>query len=206
MRDRTAVPPPRDESAGCAEARELRTRGFPPRCAEARSASATHSPVYPQLRRVLDQIRFASSLRVALRSVDAQVLQRLRPTHPLSPTSAPGLGSPCHICNRTGLTPATSAPGRGSLPHLHRDLTRPRRSAGDAVVEGGRTAYPLCGIRYPTAPTRRCQQAAVGADCALHATGRFLSNDGDFTAANLRGNARHLPARHGALYCTAVQH
>ena len=171
----------------------------------------------PQLRRVLDQNRFVSSWRVAFRSVDVQVRQRLRPTQPLPPTSAqgsgltpttsaPGLGSPCHICNRTGLTPATSAPGRGSLPHLHRDLTRPRRSAGDAVVEGGRTAYPLCGIRYPTAPTRRCQQAAVGADCALHATGRFLSNDGDFTTANLRGNAS--TSRRGAVRCTGtvVQH
>ena len=30
---------------------------------------------------------------------------------------------PCHICNKTGLTPPTSAPGLGSpLPHLHRDL------------------------------------------------------------------------------------
>ena len=33
---------------------------------------------------------------------------------------------PCHICDGTGLTPATSAPGLGSpccspLPHLHRD-------------------------------------------------------------------------------------
>jgi hypothetical protein len=114
-----------------------------------------------QLRGVLDQNRFVSSWRVAFRSVDVQVRQRLRlpPTSAqgsgLTPTtSAPGLGSPCHICNRTGLTPATFAPGRGSLPHLHRDLTRPRRSAGDAVVEGGRTAYPLCGIRYPTANER----------------------------------------------------
>ena len=42
---------------------------------------------------------------------------RLRPS-----TSAPGLGSPCHVCTGTGLTPATSAPGLGSpLPHLHRD-------------------------------------------------------------------------------------
>ena len=40
----------------------------------------------------------------------------------------------CHICTRTGLTPATSAPGLGSpLPHLHRGCAFPhlhRDSAG----------------------------------------------------------------------------
>ena len=46
-----------------------------------------------------------------------------------SRATAPGLphlhqdwAHACHICTRTGLTPATSAPGLGSpLPHLHRD-------------------------------------------------------------------------------------
>ena len=33
---------------------------------------------------------------------------------------------PCHICSRTGRTPATSAPGLGSpLPHLHRGWAHP---------------------------------------------------------------------------------
>ena len=34
------------------------------------------------------------------------------------------VAGPCHICTRTGLISATSAPGLGSaLPHLHRDWT-----------------------------------------------------------------------------------
>jgi hypothetical protein len=178
VRDRTAVPPPRDESAGCAEARELRTRGSPPQCAKARSVSATHSPVYPQLRRVLDRQRFASSLRVALRSVDAQVLQRLRPTHPLSPTSAPGLGSPCHISTGTGLT----------LPHLHQDGAHCHICTGTSHDRGGLQAMlsskAVERLTRSAVSDRRCQQAAVGADCALHATGRFLSNHGDSTTAD----------------------
>ena len=65
---------------------------------------------------------------------DCQLLERfglmdyslLVGIHRMCATSAPGLGSPCHICTGTGLAPATSAPGLGSpLPHLHRDLARP---------------------------------------------------------------------------------
>ncbi len=41
-------------------------------------------------------------------------------------TSAPGLGSPGHICSGTGPTPATSVPGPGApLPHLRRDWAHP---------------------------------------------------------------------------------
>ena len=47
------------------------------------------------------------------------------PTATLQPFSR--RPSTCHICTRTGLTLATSAPGRGPLlPHLHRDWAHSR--------------------------------------------------------------------------------
>ena len=68
------------------------------------------------------------------------------PCGPVTPAlrsdAARATRSPCHICTRTGLTAATSAPGLGSpLPHLHRDRgsplphlhgDRPHRSATSA--------------------------------------------------------------------------
>ena len=48
---------------------------------------------------------------------------------------------PGHICIGTGLTPATFAPGLGSLrPHLHRDWAQPLSSGPDPLQYGG------CGI------------------------------------------------------------
>ena len=74
----------------------------------------------------------------------------------LASTSAPGLGSPAHICTGTGLTPPTSAPGLGApLPaHPFRPPSRAparrirpppqrSRSAHDAGPGGRRSAALL---------------------------------------------------------------
>jgi hypothetical protein len=65
------------------------------------------------------------------------------------PTSAPGLGSPSHICIGTGLTPTHVctgtglAPLRARLPHLHRDWARP--SPGTPATPAPGLGSPLSG-------------------------------------------------------------
>jgi hypothetical protein len=73
----------------------------------------------------------------------------------------------------------------------------------------------LTGSAVSDCPDPALPEAAVGADCALHATGRFLSKDGDFTTSskdgdlttsNLRGN--ESTSRRGTVRRTGtvVQH
>jgi hypothetical protein len=50
---------------------------------------------------------------------------------------------PCHLCARTGLTPATSAPELGSpLPHRHRDWSRVGEGPKQRRADYSRTTNP----------------------------------------------------------------
>ena len=65
---------------------------------------------------------------------------------------------PCHICTRTGLAPATSAPGRGSWPHLGcaaawsgtgpNALCTPARAVAARQAEAHRALTPARCVRY----------------------------------------------------------
>jgi hypothetical protein len=67
------------------------------------------------------------------------------------------------------------------------------------VAEGGSRGLPV--VRCPTGAAN---ERLIGADCALHATSRFLAKDGDSTTADW--TVTHRPARLGASswYCAAT--
>ncbi len=72
---------------------------------------------------------------------------------------------PCHICTGTGLNPATSAPGLGSiLPRLHRDWARP------CHICTGTRAFPSRPARLVPRPLASAVRAAVAAKVKARST------------------------------------
>jgi hypothetical protein len=68
---------------------------------------------------------------------------------------------PCHVCTGTGLNPATSAPGLGSiLPRLHRDWAHP------CHICTGTRAFPNRPARLVPRPLASAVRAAVAASPA----------------------------------------